>query len=102
LAAEQRKKTLAAAMLVLYHCTNARSFARFWTLEEMQLDHKLVMLPFPPRILARDHLAINPLGTAPALRRRHAHDGIVCDMPAPCEEARPAVSLPPISRLDTP
>jgi len=54
-------------MLVLYHCTNARSFRPLCTLEEMQLDYKLVMLPFPPRILARDYLAINPLGTVPAL-----------------------------------
>jgi glutathione S-transferase len=53
-------------MLTLYHCHNARSFRPLWTLEEMGLTYELKMLPFPPRELAPDYLAVNPLGTVPA------------------------------------
>ncbi len=52
-------------MLTLYHCENARSFRPLWTLEEMGLSYELKMLPFPPRELAPDYLAVNPLGTVP-------------------------------------
>lgn len=54
-------------MLTLYHCADARSFRPLWTLEELGLAYQLKMLPFPPRVLARDYLAINPLGTIPML-----------------------------------
>ncbi|MBL6751006.1 MAG: glutathione S-transferase family protein [Nevskia sp.] len=57
----------ADAGLTLYHCLSARSFRPLWTLEEMGLPYKLVMLPFPPRALAKEYLAINPLGTIPTL-----------------------------------
>jgi glutathione S-transferase len=53
-------------MLTLYHCQNARSFRPLWTLEEMDLPYALKLLPFPPRQLAPDFLAVNPLGTVPA------------------------------------
>jgi glutathione S-transferase len=53
--------------LVLYHCLSARSFRPLWTLEEMGLPYKLMMLPFPPRVFAKPYLAINPLGTIPTL-----------------------------------
>jgi glutathione S-transferase len=49
----------------LYHCKQARSFRVLWMLEELQLDYELHMLPFPPRVFAKDYLAINPLGTIP-------------------------------------
>ena len=52
-------------MITLYHCANARSFRPLWALEEIGLAYALKMLPFPPRVLARDYLAINPLGTVP-------------------------------------
>lgn len=54
-------------MLTLYHCSSARSFRPLWTLEEMGLPYELKMLPFPPRVHAREYLAINPLGTIPLL-----------------------------------
>lgn len=54
-------------MIILYHCANARSFRPLWTLEEMGLPYELKMLPFPPRVHAKDYLAVNPLGTIPAL-----------------------------------
>ena len=54
-------------MITLYHCARARSFRPLWTLEEMQLPYELKMLPFPPRALAKEYLAINPLGTIPLL-----------------------------------
>jgi len=52
-------------MVTLYHCISARSFRPLWMLEELRLPYTLVMLPFPPRVLARDFLALNPLGTVP-------------------------------------
>jgi glutathione S-transferase len=53
--------------ITLYHCTRARSMRPLWTLLEMGLDHELVTLPFPPRVLHREFLKINPLGTVPCL-----------------------------------
>lgn len=52
-------------MIVLHHCANARSFRPLWTLEELGVPYRLVMLPFPPRVRAPDYLAVNPLGTIP-------------------------------------
>lgn len=53
--------------LTLYHCADARSFRALWALEELGLDYELRLLPFPPRVLAPDYLAENPLGTIPLL-----------------------------------
>jgi glutathione S-transferase len=52
-------------MITLYHCYAARSFRPLWILEELGLPYDLKMLPFPPRVFAKDYLAINPLGTIP-------------------------------------
>src|SRR5262245_46266628 len=52
-------------MITLYHCDAARSFRPLWMLEELGLAYELKMLPFPPRVLAKDYLALNPLGTIP-------------------------------------
>jgi len=52
-------------MITLYHCHAARSFRPLWMLEEMGLPYELKMLPFPPRVLAKEYLALNPLGTIP-------------------------------------
>jgi glutathione S-transferase len=52
-------------MIILYHCHAARSFRPLWMLEEMGQPYDLRMLPFPPRVLAKEYLAINPLGTIP-------------------------------------
>lgn len=60
-------------MITLYHCSNARSFRPLWALEELGLPYELMMLPFPPRVLAPDYLAVNPLGTIPTLL-----DGATC------------------------
>ncbi len=54
-------------MITLYHCDAARSFRPLWMLEELGLAYELKMLPFPPRVLAKDYLALNPLGTIPYL-----------------------------------
>jgi glutathione S-transferase len=54
-------------MLTLYHCAAARSFRPLWTLEELGLPYDLKMLPFPPRLLAKEYLGLNPLGTIPLL-----------------------------------
>jgi glutathione S-transferase len=34
-------------------------------LEELGLPYELKMLPFPPRVFAKEYLGINPLGTIP-------------------------------------
>lgn len=36
-------------------------------LEELKLPYELHMLPFPPRVLDRDYLTVNPMGTVPLL-----------------------------------
>jgi glutathione S-transferase len=54
-------------MITLWHCVDARSFRALWALEEIGLPYKLEMLPFPPRVLARHYLEINPLGTVPLM-----------------------------------
>jgi hypothetical protein len=54
-------------MITLYHCYGARSFRPLWRLEEMGLRYDLKMLPFPPRVFAKDYLALNPLGTVPLM-----------------------------------
>ena len=55
-------------MIELWHCPDARSFRPLWALEELGLDYKLHLLPFPPRVRDPAYLEINPLGTIPALR----------------------------------
>jgi glutathione S-transferase len=45
----------------------ARSFRPLWALEELELPYELKMLPFPPRVFAREYLSLNPLGTIPLL-----------------------------------
>jgi glutathione S-transferase len=54
-------------MITLYHCVAARSFRPLWMMEEQRLSYDLKLLPFPPRALAKDYKAINPLGTIPYL-----------------------------------
>jgi glutathione S-transferase len=52
-------------VITLYHCEAARSFRPLWMLEELGLAYELKMLPFPPRVLAKEYLALNLLGTVP-------------------------------------
>src|SRR6201996_1172593 len=54
-------------MITLYHCDAARSFRPLWMLEELGIDYELKMLPFPPRVLAKEYMALNPLGTIPLM-----------------------------------
>lgn len=54
-------------MIQLYHCMSARSFRPLWTLEELGLPYQLHMLPFPPRVLSKSYLELNPLGTIPLM-----------------------------------
>jgi len=53
--------------LRLHHCVSARSFRPLWLLEELDAAYTLAMWPFPPRVLARGFLDVNPLGTVPFL-----------------------------------
>lgn len=52
----------------LWHCSDARSFRVLWTLEELGLPYTLHLLPFPPRVLDREYLQVNRLGTVPTFR----------------------------------
>jgi glutathione S-transferase len=54
-------------VITLHHCVSARSFRPLWALEEIGVPYELKMLPFPPRVLARAYMEVNPLGTIPAL-----------------------------------
>jgi len=54
-------------LIELYHCNDARSFRALWALEELGLDYRLRMLPFPPRAFAKEFLGENILGTVPYL-----------------------------------
>jgi glutathione S-transferase len=54
-------------MITLYHCAAARSFRPLWMLEELCQTYDLKMLPFPPRVFAKEYLALNPLGTIPLM-----------------------------------
>ena len=54
-------------MTTLYPCMSARSFRPLWMLEELGEPYELHMLPFPPRGFDKQYLAINPLGTVPAM-----------------------------------
>lgn len=68
--------------MTLYHCMSARSFRPLWTLEELGLPYRLVMLPFPPRVKVPDYLAVNPLGTIPAFidgETRMTESAAICE-----------------------
>jgi glutathione S-transferase len=54
-------------MIELWHCVDARSFRALWALEELGLEYRLKVMPFPPRFREPDYLAVNPLGTIPFL-----------------------------------
>lgn len=56
---------------ILYTCPRSRGLRASWTAKELGLELEYRILPFPPRSRAPDYLAINPLGTVPAL----LHDG---------------------------
>ncbi|CAM3318461.1 glutathione S-transferase family protein [Halomonas lysinitropha] len=60
-------------MIRLHHCVNARSFRPLWMLEELDVPYELILHEFPPRVNDNAFLAVNPLGTVPALL-----DGEVC------------------------
>ena len=53
--------------ITLWHCDGARSLRPLWALEEMGIDYELKVLPFPPRVLKKDFLQHNVLGTVPYL-----------------------------------
>ena len=52
---------------ILNPCARSRGLRATWAAEEAGVDIDLKILPFPPRYLAPDYLALNPLGTVPML-----------------------------------
>lgn len=55
-------------MIELWHCKDSRSLRALWTLQELDLPHRLHLLAFPPRATDPGYLSVNPLGTVPFLR----------------------------------
>jgi glutathione S-transferase len=51
----------------LYTCARSRGLRATWAAEEAGVDIDLDILPFPPRYLAPEYMALNPLGTVPLL-----------------------------------
>ena len=51
----------------IYNCEGSRGVRPIWTLEEMEIDYEIEMLPFPPRVFKPEYLEINILGTIPYL-----------------------------------
>lgn len=54
-------------MPVLYTCARSRGLRATWAAEEAGVAIDLKILPFPPRYLAPEYMALNPLGTVPML-----------------------------------
>src|SRR3979409_1088907 len=54
-------------MITLYHCVAARSFRPLGAVEGLGLHYDLKLLHVPQRVLAKEYLALNPLGTIPLL-----------------------------------
>lgn len=52
---------------VLYTCARSRGLRATWAAEEAGVPIDLKILPFPPRYLAPEFMALNPLGTVPLL-----------------------------------
>jgi glutathione S-transferase len=52
---------------VLYTCARSRGLRATWAAEEAGAQIDLRILPFPPRYLAPEYMAVNPLGTVPML-----------------------------------
>lgn len=52
---------------VLYTCARSRGLRATWAAEEAGVALDLKILPFPPRYLAPEFMALNPLGTVPML-----------------------------------
>lgn len=52
---------------VLYTSAHSRGLRATWAAEEAGVKVDLRILPFPPRYLAPEYMAINPLGTVPML-----------------------------------
>jgi glutathione S-transferase len=52
---------------VLFTCARSRGLRATWAAEEAGVEIDLNILPFPPRYLAPEYLALNPLGTVPLL-----------------------------------
>ncbi|HYD08220.1 MAG TPA: glutathione S-transferase family protein [Reyranella sp.] len=54
-------------MTTIFHSQNARSLRVLWVLEEIGAKAEVKTLPFPPRKLQPEYLALNPSGTVPLM-----------------------------------
>lgn len=79
--------TQSSSVIELYHCVSARSFRPLWMLEELGITYRLHVLPFPPRVHARQYLEDNPLGTVPLMidgATRITESAAMCQYLATC------------------
>ena len=71
-------------MSTVHHCVSVLSFRPLWMLEELGIPYQLRMLPFPPRVLAREYLQENQSSTVPLLRDgdiRNTESATMCYIP---------------------
>ena len=69
-------------MLKLYHCPNARSMRSLWLLYELNIEFKLVEMPFDQKYTrSPKYLAVHPLGRVPCLEHNDIklyESGAIC------------------------
>ena len=69
-------------MLKLYHCPNARSMRSLWLLYELNIEFKLVEMPFDQKYTrSPEYLAVHPLGRVPCLEHNDIklyESGAIC------------------------
>ena len=69
-------------MLKLYHCPNARSMRSLWLLYELNIEFKLIEMPFDQKFTrSPEYLAIHPLGRVPCLEHNDIklyESGAIC------------------------
>lgn len=54
-------------MIRLHHCPETRSMRVLWLLEEMGVDHEVVVHPFDKSLRSAEFLTLSPAGRVPAL-----------------------------------
>ena len=54
-------------MIRLHHSPGTRSVRSLWLLEELGVDHELIVVPFDRTLRSPEYLALNPAGRVPAL-----------------------------------
>lgn len=54
-------------MIRLHHCHQTRSMRVLWMLNELGIDHEVVVYPFDKTLRSAQYLSLNPVGRVPTL-----------------------------------